>query len=181
MNQRVWILLPLLSIAACGKSPAEKKAEEASPVAAAQQAGAEDVRIKPGEWAITTELVSMDVEGVDPALLKGNAGRKTDIKNCVTPEQAARPAAEFFANPDVKDGRCKSETFDMAGGKVNAVVTCQAGEGQPGPTRMEMSGTYAADAYDTTVTITGQGGPKGGAMKMVAKSSGRHVADSCQS
>lgn len=182
MIQRCLILLPFVVVAACGKAPDEKKAAadaSATPVEKAAPV-VEQLRIKPGEWKTTTELISMEVEGVDPALLKGNLGRKTEIANCVTAEQAERPAAEFFANPDVKNGRCKSDKFDMAGGKMSAIVTCQGGEGQPGPVRMEMTGNYAADAYDTTVTITGQGGPNGGAMKMVAKTSGRHAADSCK-
>lgn len=179
MLQRCLILASLLVVAACGKTPEKTDTAEAEQPAANPPA-VEQVRIKPGQWTSTTELVSMEVAGVDPALLKGNVGKKTEITSCVTPEQAERPAAEFFANPEVKDGRCKSEKFEMADGKMSAVVSCQPGEGQPGATRMEMTGTYAADTYDTVVTVTGNGGPNGGAMKMVAKSAGRHVEDSCK-
>jgi len=184
MLRRSLILWPLVLLAACGK-PSEEKQTGAgnvsaeAPDVAEQPAATEQMKIKAGQWTATTELVSMDIQGVDPALLKGNIGQKTEIRNCVTPEQASRPAAEFFANPDVKSGRCKSEKFEMAGGRMSAVVVCQPGDGQAGPMRMEMTGTYAPDAYETTVTMTGQGGPNGADMKMVAKSSGRLIADRC--
>lgn len=179
MVQRSSILLPLLLVAACGKAPDTKQADADSAPAAATAPAVEQVKVKPGEWETTTELVSMELEGVDPAMFKSNLGKKTVIKNCVTPEQAARPAAEFFSNPETKNGNCKSEKFEMAGGQMSGVVTCQAGEGQPGPMRMEMTGTYAPDAYATTVSMTGSGAG-GKVMKMVAKSSGKHVADACK-
>ena len=46
--------------------------------------------------------------------------------------------------------------------------------------RMAMVGNYGADAYDMTMTMTGEGGPNGGAMKMVVRSNGKHVADKCE-
>jgi hypothetical protein len=172
MIRHSLIVLPLAVLAACKPAPDATKADAESAPAADQ------VKVQAGEWETTTELVTMELEGVDPALLKDNIGKKTTIKNCVTPEQAARPAAEFFANPEVKDGRCKSEKFEMAGGRMNGVVTCEGGEGETGPMRMEMTGTYAPDAYATTVTMTGSGAG-GKTMKMVARSSGKHVADAC--
>lgn len=176
MIRHSLIVLPLIALAACGKAPATKQADpEAAPAAAA---AVEQVKVKPGEWETTTELVSMELEGVDPAMLKSNIGKKTVIKNCVTPEQAARPAAEFFSNPEARNGHCKSEKFEMAGGQMSGIVTCQGGENQQGAMRMEMSGTYAPDAYATTVSMTSSGAG-GKTMKMVAKSSGKHIADAC--
>ncbi|ARS28450.1 DUF3617 domain-containing protein [Sphingomonas sp. KC8] len=179
MLLRPIVLVSLVLLAGCGKEDGAKKAAQES--AATPAAVAETIKIKPGAWDATTELVSMEVDGVDPAMLKGNVGRKTEFKNCVTPEQAARPASDFFAHPDLKNGNCKSESFDMAGGKLSAVIVCQSGEGQAGPMRMELSGNYAPDSYDMTVTMNGKGGPNGATMKMVAHSSGKHVADTCAS
>lgn len=178
MIRHSLIVLPLVLLAACKPAPDATKADADSAPATATAPAADQVKVKAGEWETTTELVTMELEGVDPALLKDNIGKKTTIKNCVTPEQAARPAAEFFSNPEVKDGRCKSEKFEMAGGRMSGVVTCEGGEGETGPMRMEMTGTYAPDAYATTVTMTGSGAG-GKTMKMVARSSGKHVADAC--
>ena len=179
MIRHSLIVLPLIALAACGKATDTKTADADSAPAATTAPAVEQVMVKPGEWETTTELVSMELEGVDPALFKSNLGKKTVIKNCVTPEQAARPAAEFFSNPEARNGNCKSEKFEMAGGQMSGVVTCQGGENQQGAMRMEMTGTYAPDAYATTVAMTGSGAG-GKTMKMVAKSSGKHVADACK-
>ncbi|SNS70386.1 Protein of unknown function [Sphingomonas laterariae] len=178
IHSRTLILVSLLALAACGKAT-DKKAEEAAEASPAPTV-VDQVRIKAGAWDATTEIVSMEISGVDPAMLKSNIGRKTNFKNCVTPEQAERPPADFFAHPDVKSGNCKSEKFDMAGGKLDAVIVCDAGQGQSGPMRMAMAGNYDADAYDLTMTMTGEGAQGAGAMKMVVRSSGRHVADMCE-
>ena len=176
MLLRPIVLVSLMMLVGCGKGPDTKQAAADSGTKAT-----ETIKIKPGAWDATTELVSMEIEGMDPAALKGTLGRKTEFKNCVTPEQAARPASDFFAHPDLKNGKCKSESFDMTGGKLTAVIVCEAGQGQAGPMRMELSGNYGPDAYDMTVTMNGKGGPNGGAMKMVAHSSGKHIADTCAS
>ncbi|WP_380872992.1 hypothetical protein ACFB49_38830 [Sphingomonas sp. DBB INV C78] len=180
MIHRSVMLLSLLALAACGKS-GDEKAGKAEEVAAPAPKVAE-IKLKPGAWDATTEIVSMEIAGLDPAMFKGNVGRKTEFKNCVTPEQAERPPADFFAHPDVKNGNCKSERFAMAGGKLDAEILCQAAQGQGagGPMRMTMAGNYGPDAYDMTVTMNGEGGPNGGAMKMVVRSSGKHVGDTCE-
>ena len=183
MLARQIALVSLLLLASCGKGTdtGQGAADSSSKAADSPAKVAETIKIKPGAWDATTELVSMEIEGVDSAAFKDSLGRKTAFKNCVTPEQAARPASDFFAHPDLKNGKCKSESFDMTGGKLAAVIVCEPGQGQAGPMRMELSGNYGPDAYDMTVTMNGKGGPNGGAMKMVAHSSGKHVADSCAS
>lgn len=178
MLLRPIALVSLILLTGCGKGTDTKQAAADGP---AKAASAETMKIKPGAWDATTELVSMEIEGMDPAAFKSTLGRKTEFKNCVTPEQAARPASDFFAHPDLKNGNCKSESFDMVAGKLTAVIVCQPGKGQAGPMRMELSGNYAPDTYDMTVTMNGKGGPNGSAMKMVAHSSGKHVADTCAS
>lgn len=176
-----YLLVPaLLATAACGKSGTGNETAGTAPAATATAPSGGTVKLKPGAWNGTSELISMEMPGVDPALLKNGIGRKTEFHNCVTPEQAERPPADFFAHPDVKNGNCTSEKFDMAGGKIDAVVVCGAREGQGEPLRMEMSGTYAADSYDMTVRMTSQDGPGSKGMTMVARSSGRHVGDSCE-
>lgn len=174
------LALPLFALlAACGGAPdgdAGNGSAAADGGAPVQTADA--MKLKPGAWAATNEIVTIEMEGVDPAMLKGGIGQKTEFTNCVTPEQAARPASDFFTHPDQKTGACKSESFAMTGGKLQAVVVCQPGQGQTGPTRMEMTGTYAPDAYAMTVTMKGSQG--GQPLTVVAKTTGRHVGDVCE-
>ena len=130
--------LALLALAACD-SKDSVAAKNESPEAVAQKVAASDVRPRPGRWQGTFKLESMDMPGMPPQAreaMKKSMGTTQTYFTCLTPEQAAKPDASFFQK---SAPGCVYEHFTMAGGKLDAEMTCPAGHG---PTKMTMAGSY---------------------------------------
>lgn len=172
----------LFALGACGKS--EDKAESGGGEAQSAQeiaAQVKKVSLQPGEWETTSEIVDARMdnapEGMPAGMMDSMKGRKTTIRNCVTPEQAENPGADFLAAQ--KDGRCTYSGFEMAGGAIKGTVTCTSQEG--GSATMKMEGVYSPTSYTTTVDMVSAG--MGGAqardmtMHMITKVSGKRIGE----
>ena len=95
------LLASMFTLAACG-SGAQVEAENAS--VAEVQAKIKDATgapemLTPDRWESTVRIEKVDVPGMPPELAermqKAMAGRTS--ASCLTPEEAKKPAAEFFA------------------------------------------------------------------------------------
>lgn len=166
------ILLSSIALTACNAQPTVK-AENASvaEVTAKTQAA---VRMVPGEWKGTTEVLSMDIPGM-PAGAMNQAKTKTDYTSCLTKEQAEKPPAEMFGGKN--GGDCRYEKFTVAGGKLDAVMICSPkGSGEM---RMTMSGDFGAEKYDVTnnMTMKMPSNAGGQTMTMKARVSGARVGE----
>lgn len=134
--------------------------------------------ITPGQWTNETEILSIDMSGVPEAekpmlaaVTKAMVGKKQSFSNCVSEEEAKRPAAGMFSGGN--KGDCTYDSFAMAGGKMDAVMTCK-GKGGPGAMNMTLSGTYSDTDYAMNVTmkVSGQGQP---AMAFKARNTGKRT------
>lgn len=179
MKHAMILLAPALVLAGCNKKVEMKNASVADVVAATKDAHF----INPGQWATTSEIVSVDMAGLPPeaskmgaAMAKTMAGRKTTFESCVSEEDAKRPAAGLFAGGD--KGHCSYDHFTMAGGKLSAVTTCTPPSGA-GKMTMSMDGTYTGDAYTMNVEMkmAGTPGMMGSGMVMKAKNSGKRTGE----
>lgn len=172
----------LLALGACDKG--EDKAQSgAGEAQSAQEIAAQvkKVSLQPGEWETTSEIVDAKIEnapeGMPAGMMDAMKGRKTMVKNCITPAQAENPDADFLAAQ--KDGRCTYSGFEMAGGTIKGTVTCAGGEG--GTATMKMEGIYTPASYTTTVDMVSAG--MGGAqardmtMHMTTKVSGKRIGE----
>ena len=149
----IYRLVPLasLALAACG-SGGGVEAKNESPESVARKVAASDVKPRPGRWQGSFKLESMDMPGMPPqarAQMNKSMGAEQTYFTCLTPEQAAKPDASFFQK---SAPGCVYNNFSMAGGKLDAQMTCPAGRG---PTQMTMSGTYGEDDY--SLKIVGKG------------------------
>lgn len=160
----------LLGLAACGSGGDgnEKAAEGKS---GAGKPAIAEVRLKPGQWEITHEIVSMEAPGMPEGAMAGLAGKKTTMRNCVTPEQAARPNADFFA---AKDNGCSYKDFTMAGGRIQGTMTCSAKD-SPGAMTMVMNGRYGGESYDMEVEMKTDS--NAGSMTMKSRGAGRRIGE----
>lgn len=161
-------LILLLGAAACER-------ERAAPEVSANDIAAElnKVEIDPGQWDATTEIVS--AEGPLPkAALDQMIGKRTDVSNCITPEQAKRPSANFLAAQQNSD--CSYQDFRMAGGKLSGRMTC-SGAQMPGEMVTVMRGDYGPRAYDMTMNMETPGLPGGGTIRITARTRGKRVGD----
>ena len=168
---RAAALPALLLLGACGDR-AEKQPQEMSAQDVAKQLSG--VKIQPGQWEATNVIVSASGPGLPADVLQRMVGRKTVKNNCVTPEQAARPQANFLAAQENSD--CTYQDFQMAGGKMSGQMTCSGGE-MPGDVVMKMNGDYGPQSYDMVMDMTTAGLPGGMALTIKARTTGRRVGD----
>ncbi|WP_326525498.1 DUF3617 domain-containing protein [Sphingomonas sp.] len=144
------IVLPaglLLALAGCGGEPTVT-AENASiaEVAAAAQGA---VKMEPGKWETRVTIDSAEAPGMPPqaaAMMKQQMASGTGQvhTSCVTKEMAEKPTGELFSGKD--NGECRYDRFSMAGGRIDAVMTCSPA-GQPDAVKMTTSGDFAATEY----------------------------------
>lgn len=171
------LLLPLAlvgALAACSSEPetgggnmtAEEVAEELS-----------GMKIEPGQWQATNEIVSVTAPGVPAeamASLKGMVGQKSMVSNCITPAQAAKPSANFLAAQ--QNNNCTYQDWKMDDGKMTGTMTCETA-GMPGKVVMKMSGDYGPTAYNLDMDMNTTGLPGGMTMTIKAKTTGRRVGE----
>lgn len=159
--------LPLLLLAACQKQP-----EPANAVAAADVAAeASKLKLQPGEWETTTTLTALDVPGLPADAAKAATGTPTTTRNCVTPEQAAKPGADFLSG--TADGNCTYQRFSMANGGIDAAMTCRPAAA-PGAVAVRLHGGYAPSAFAMGMEMKTDL-PGGAAMTMRARVAGRRI------
>ena len=158
------VALPLI-LAACSSEPTVK-AENASVAevkAKIEQAGGNQVFLSPGRWESTVAMDRIDIPGMPPQLaerMKTAMANKTAAR-CLTPEEAKKPAAEFFAGKE--RGGCKYDHFEMGGGNLDAKMLCGA---QGGRAEIAMKGNYEPDSFHMNMTMNGMGVPNAPQGKM---------------
>lgn len=160
----------LVALAACSPEPEERRDMTAEEVAD-ELSG---MKIKPGQWEATNEIVSATAPGMPPGVLDQMVGQKTTAQNCVTPEQAAKPSANFLAAQE--NSNCTYQDWRMERGRMTGTMTCEGGE-MPGKMVMTMDGRYGATSYDMTMDMETTGLPDNMSMTIKARTSGRRVGD----
>lgn len=167
MIRPAFALAVALTLAGCGERAAAEKEMSAEEVAA-QLAS---VKIDPGQWESTTQILS--AKGPLPKdMLDAMVGRKEASSHCITPEQAARPSANFLAAQQGSD--CAYHDFRMQGGRLSGRMTCTGGQ-MPGEMVTTMSGDYGPQGYDMVMDMETAGLPGGAAMQIKARTQGRRV------
>lgn len=164
----------LLALGACdsgkGVSAKNESAESVQKkVADAVEAGE---LMKPGNWTGTIKIAEMAMPGMEkmpPAMqeqMKARLAQGHSFENCLTAEDVRDPKEKMAEN---SGGKCTYDHFTMAGGAIDAKMTCT---GDEGPRTMTMKGTYSGDAYDMEMATLGQGGGLSMKMKMSARRTG---------
>lgn len=161
------ILSSVLALSACGRDDPEVSARNATAEEVAEKigrAGGSESFVRAGKWESRVTIEEMGMPGMPPELaerMKGMAGQGRVHTQCLTEEESQRPKEDFFAGDD---RNCRYERFDMGGGKIDAVMRCDAeGVAQT----MTMQGSYDPDSYRMTMTMAGgSGNTVGMSMKM---------------
>jgi hypothetical protein len=161
----------LLALAGCGGQEAEPDRNMSAEQVAAELQG---MKIEPGQWEATNEIVSAAAPGMPGDVMKQMIGQKTTVSNCITPEQAAKPSANFLAAQ--QNNNCTYQDWKMEGGRMTGIMTCE-GNGMPGKVVMKMNGNYASTRYDLAMDMNTTGLPNGMSMTIKAKTTGRRVGD----
>ena len=161
------LLASLGLLAACDSSP-EIKVDNARPsevAAKVRAAGGVAEFVRPGMWLSTVTIEEMSIPGMPPefaAKMKEQMVKASNHESCLTPEQAKKPKADFFAGVDKS---CRYDHFEMDGGKIDAAMTCTHDKLVQ---KMTMAGSYSPERYDMSMTtrMEGGGAQSGTTMKM---------------
>ncbi len=162
----------LIVLAACGSDAGQDVGNETSVNDVARQLAA--VQIRPGLWEATSRVEDATAPGLPREVQARMKGRTNTVRNCITPEQAARPDANFLAAQG--NGDCTYRDFRMAGGELRGQMQCSGGD-LPGRINTTMVGRYEPERYDINMDMQTTGMPAGADLRMVMRVSGRRVGE----
>jgi hypothetical protein len=166
-------ILPLLigmAAAGCGQQPQEQKTGPQTAEQVAEEMAS--MKLEPGQWEATNEVISASSPALPKEALQQMTGQKTTVSNCVTPEQAAKPSANFLSAQKGLD--CTYEDVAMRGGKIAGTMSCRGGA-IPGEVRTRLSGTYEAERYEINMKMETGVGPA--SITIDARTTGRRVGE----
>ena len=128
-----------------GNAAADNGAATAAPeaVSSAAPGGGGTVALQAGEWETTVQVMSMNVPGMPRGVAPPMPAAIT-TRHCLTPEQVARPNADFFAGQAQANG-CTYENFSMAGGHLQGTIHCNM---QGNRMDMTMDGQFTPTSYE---------------------------------
>lgn len=162
------VILPLaaaLALAACGGSDTREGEVGMDDVAAA---AASIPQPEPGEYRSTVEMIEFDVPGMTDAMKQqmraaAESGMREGNSFCLTPEEAAEGPEQMVQN--MAESNCSFQRFDVAGGTIDAAMTCSGEDGFEGQVALTgtMSSTSSSITMDMTQDIPGTEGVR---MKM---------------
>lgn len=103
---------------------------------------------QPGLYKTTVTMTGLDIPGLPPEMAGHGAGLTTTSEHCLT-EADVEKGYEALVKQG-QDGDCSYEKFDLAGGKIDAVMVCKA---QGRDARMAMSGTTTPTSADIEASM----------------------------
>lgn len=187
MMTAVLMTASLATLAACGGGTGADKDGDGKITKDEMASEASNVKIEAGEWEITNEITSVDMDeakipaearGAADAMIKGMVGQKQVTKNCVTEEQAKKPGADFFQTGD--SGDCTYKEFVMSDGTLKLAMTCTSpadpASKEKATADITMNGKYTATSYDLTATFSSEL-PQMGTMAFNAKTTGKRIGE----
>lgn len=168
------LALGTFALAGCGSQEDTIEAENESAESVAEKVAKSNIRPTPGRWEAKMTIEKLEMPDMPPEMkdmMKKQLGSAQTFSSCLTPEQAAKPNAEFFRGSE--SSGCTYDKFEMGGGKIDAAMTCD----QNGQTQnMTMNGTYSEESYDINVNVDGAAAPNQ-SMAMTMAISARRVGE----
>lgn len=131
---------------------------------AARQAEAQGMKPQPGLYKSTVTMTGLEIPGMPAGMADHGAGLTTTTEDCLTQEEVDKGYEALVKQG--QDGECSYERFDMAGGKIDAVMVC-ASQGRNA--RMEMTGTTTPTSADLSATMAMDFDGSQGTMSFTAK------------
>ena len=157
MRTALFLIGGAAALAACNKSPEvhETNASIAQVQNAMRESGASEQFISPGKWQSKVTIESINVPGIPPQIaqrMKQTMAQVRSFESCLTKEDVKQPKEDFFTG---KNDQCRYDHFTISGGKIDAVMRCDEGNGTQ---VMRMAGTYSRDSYQMSMAMEHEGG-----------------------
>lgn len=115
---------------------------------AAAAATANIAKPEAGLYRASITMTGIDVPGMDASMAGHGGGMTTTNEYCLTKDDVAEGYEEMMKRG--QDGSCSYERFNVAGGKLDAVMVCQT---EQGAARMEMKGKASATSSEFDATM----------------------------
>ncbi len=155
---RVKFVLPLvaaISLAACGGDAYEEVSGDS--MSSDEMSDAMDAAAmpEPGQYRSTQELLEFEMPGLseDMAGMIRSAfaeGAAEESTYCLTAEEAGNAREQMLENMAESD--CEVSRFDMAGGTIDAAMSCPTGEGVTGD--VALTGTMDSNGADMVMSFS---------------------------
>ncbi|MEO0500178.1 MAG: DUF3617 domain-containing protein [Pseudomonadota bacterium] len=134
------------------------------------------VAIEPGRWESISKVVDFEMalppgmpEGMMDMMKSQMVGKPQRDTQCITRADLDEAPERMFAETD---GQCRYDRFDMSGGRMTGVATCQM---QGATMRMTTTGTHDANSYKGVGVMEGDG--EMGAMTIRTEFTGTRLGD----
>lgn len=153
--RRSIVCLGALALAACNSADDGPKTAEQ----AAEEMG-EAPKMRAGLWTTTVEVTRFDMPGAPPEaknMMQGMMGQGQSSEQCVSAEEANRDPREFLK--ESQQGNCTFGKFSVAGGAVDAQMTCKPEQGAEA--NVTMKGQIAPERVTMAIesAVTGAAAP----------------------
>ncbi|MGQ0588105.1 MAG: DUF3617 domain-containing protein [Sphingosinicella sp.] len=159
--------IAMLLLAACGGQSGNEQA-----AASGEGKSSASVALQPGQYETTVEVTRVAMANM-PNMPAGMTPPPppTTVRSCLTPEQAARPNANFLSGSG-DTGGCEYSNFSMDGGRMRGTVQCDS-EGST--MRSTFDGRISGDGYQ--MTSQAQVTASGMTMEMDTRTTARRIGD----
>jgi len=128
--------------------------------------------IEPGLWEVTSAVIDARGENLPREAQARMKSHRRTIRNCITPEQAARPDANFLARR--QGGECSYRGFRIEGARMRGEMHCTGGR-LPGAMTTSMDGQYGPRRYEVRMHMVSTGMPAGANMIIDTRTVGRRI------
>jgi hypothetical protein len=179
MDRRI-VAAAVLSLSGCGAgsqsgdvSLTNASVEEVAASGAGAGAGA--ARFEPGEWETTITVEGASIPGMPAGMVKEMERlnlAKTTVRNCMSPEQAAKPDEAVFAG---KGGNCRFDRYVLRSGKLDATMRCNGGETPGGEAVITMKGRFDRTSFNLTNSMTAAPVPGHPEVAMTSRVIGKRI------
>ena len=109
---------------------------------------AEGLKPQAGQYKAVITMTGINIPGMPPEMAGHGGGMTTTTEYCLTQAEVDKGYQEMMKRG--QNGECTYESFNLAGGKLDAVMLCKTGEGDA---RMTMNGTATPTTFDFTATM----------------------------
>ena len=142
-------MIALLALSACNKAPENGAADPAA--GAKALAAADNFQMQPGLYRTTIDLKQINVPDLPPQVLAMLKQRMVEqpITYCITPADAAKGLEAMKER--LGKGKCQFDSFNAAGGKLDANFTCDMGG--KGSMKVASHGSYTDTGSVTTASV----------------------------
>jgi hypothetical protein len=166
--KKLIIIAGALALSGCGGGE-EQGNGAAGGGAKSAAAGGGSLELTPGQYEVTTQVLSFDVPNMPPEMaemMKQQQQQNEKSTTCLTEKDVRDAQGGLFTGEEDKE--CSENSVKLSGGRMAGRLVC--GKGEEAST-MEVAGTYTSTSYDVQMTMSAKG------TKMSSRTTGRRVGD----